>query len=138
MNNSINSQNVVVSPSIFISSEEYKTAISIWKNLSNEKKATVEHHAMYCILFGKDIKKAFSPISNQNKIVSNANDPYFALRNALEKIKNFSVSAFEPWQSFYSKDIDREKYSKSCYIRNNQDEFLNKIAIKAKELLSTI
>lgn len=124
--------------SVFNSYEEYSNALSIWKKISNEKKATVENHVIYCILFNKSINKAFTPITNQNKIVSNANDPHFALRNALKNVSKYMVSAFEPWQFFYKEDLDTEKYAKGFYAKEHGDEFLIFVAQKAKEILDNL
>lgn len=124
--------------SIFNSYEDHSKAVSIWKKLSNEKKATIENHIIYCILFNKSIDKAFTPITNQNKIVSNANDPHFALRNALKNVSEYKVSAFEPWQLFYKENIERKKYDTGSYVKDHGDEFIMSIAHKAKEILNNL
>jgi len=124
--------------SVFNSYEEHSKAVAIWKKISNEKKANIENHVIYCILFNKSIDKAFTPITNQNKIVSNANDPHFALRIALRRVSECKASAFEPWQSFYKENIERHKYAKDCYVQDNGDEFIMSIARKAKDILDSL
>lgn len=68
-----------------------------WKVAANARAATAAQHAAFTLLMGRDLNRAFAPIRNANKIVSNGNNPHFARDNALAIVERGRVEAFAPW-----------------------------------------
>lgn len=66
-----------------LNKEIIKTAVNSWKV---EEEHTVLEHVVYNALRGKPLGRGFTSITNQNKIVSNANDPDYALNEAKREL----------------------------------------------------
>jgi len=127
----------------FKSKEDYLKFINLWKELSKSKKATIEDHVIYHLILGKSLDKSFTPITNENKITSNACDPHFALRNALRRLVSLQVSYFAHWNDLIPDAIEKKKlYSTENYILNKDinvdDNFIAEIVVKAKYILSNL
>lgn len=136
----INTTNTIKN-SAFSSKEEYLSFIATWKDLSKSKKATVEHHVIYTLLLGKSIEKAFTPITNENKITSNSCDPHCALRNALRNILTLNVEIFTPWESIISQqNVKKNKrYSFEIYDEvHSSDNIVATILSRAKDILGKL
>jgi hypothetical protein len=64
--------------SIFETKEQYLQFKAVWKQAANTKKLTAFHFAFYCAVMGKDPFKAFTPVTNLNKLKNNCgNFSYF-------------------------------------------------------------
>ena len=71
----------------FNTREDHVKFVTYWKALATAKKATCEDHMLYTILKGNDLKKAFTPVTNQTKLTCNLNgNKYNNLSGAYYKL----------------------------------------------------
>jgi hypothetical protein len=71
----MNTLSRAITPHFFTTPESYKTLQAYWSSLvrSERKHAlTAAHHLLYLALRGKDWRKAFTPITNLNKLNNGA------------------------------------------------------------------
>lgn len=80
----------------FESKEEYLDFVDYWSD--NHKGTSAEVQFLYLLLRGKDIGKAFTPISNTSKMPSKGEHEYFALYRTYASLKwTFSGPATNDW-----------------------------------------
>lgn len=117
----------------FNTKEDHVKFITFWKSISSSKKATLEDHILYTILKGNDFKKAFTPVTNKNKLTCSYNgNQYYLLalgcyrlynvfRNS--KIMNTSYSGLNDSWVLILNDDTKEK----LHILLNKDYSFTKL-----------
>lgn len=80
----------------FFIDTDYQTMVSNWKAATKEKKALkAADNLLYCVLRGKNWRRAFTPIKDQKTLLFQHKSPYFAYGRARSAIK----------YGFYNKDV---------------------------------
>lgn len=75
---------------------EKKLIKALW--VKHHKIATASQHAVYLLLMGKDIKKSFSPLKKESKIMGVHGNVYINRDKALMCVKNREVHSFFPFK----------------------------------------
>jgi hypothetical protein len=70
----MNTLNKTITSSFFCHENGYDLLISVWSKAVNDpevkKTLTSSHHLAYAVLRGKDFRKAFTPITDANKLAN--------------------------------------------------------------------
>lgn len=86
-----------------------------WKTVAQAKTATASQHAAYCLLLGKDLNKAFTPLKRESRIKGYAlGNPYFSRDEAHKIVDEGFLQAFKPWENLL-KDHPKTQGWKQAY-----------------------
>lgn len=104
----------------FNTKEDHVKFITFWKALATSKKASCEDHILYTILKGNDLKKAFSPITNQTKLTCNLNG---------NKYHNIAAAYYRTNLAFTSKSALLYKYINADWYAALNDDTKAKLVL---------
>jgi hypothetical protein len=108
--------------------EDYNKFISFWRTLANNKKATCLDHMLYTILKGNDMKKAFTPVTNETKLRCNLNgNKYYNIAMTFESVRHTfrsgakaTISEWSELNTDWTKNLnDDTKEKLKVYFENN-------------------
>ena len=85
------------------SRDEWLAIRAAWKIVAHAKKATAAQHAVYTLLRGASLDRAFTDIRNTNKIASSANNPKYHRDMAVRSATRGVLEAYGPWAHLLDK-----------------------------------
>lgn len=85
------------------SRDEWLAIRAAWKTVARAKEATAAQHAVYTLLRGASLDRAFTDIRNANKITSNANNPQYRRELAVRSAVRGDLEAYGPWAKMLAK-----------------------------------
>lgn len=97
-------------PSAFESESEYRAFMLAWKIAANTRALSPQKMAMYAILIGRPLGRAFSPISNHQKL-SGGHRPWGSALSAIRSLSFGRIPLEFDFLSGATKDMLRSKAS---------------------------
>lgn len=99
-----------------------------WKRFVHETHASADQHAVYALLRGRALDKAFSPLVRPSKILGAGGDPNRARKQAQAAAVSLNVKA---WAAFASM-LEGVPTRYGCYQRQPHP-LLDRVAVAATE-----
>lgn len=97
-------------PSAFVSESEYRAFMLAWKIAANTRALTPQKMAVYALLMGRPLGRAFSPISNHKKL-GGGHRPWGSALSAIRSLSFGRIPLEFDFLSVETKDVLKSRAS---------------------------
>jgi hypothetical protein len=95
---------------LLTSKESYQAFRAAFRTLANARKLTPQHMALFALVTGRPLGKAFSPVTNRNKL-ANGQLPWASACKAMREASNWPDNAAQAVFDAAGLNLDVLKYS---------------------------